>query len=553
MMSIANVITVIGPDKIKEMTNIITKGIMTSIEMTELQAVATGLLTLYLISGVLGYAQNIIVSSVMQRFSQRLRTRIVTKINRLPLNYFDQHAQGDVLSRVTNDVDTVSQSLSQSLGSLISSVILLIGTVYMMLTTSVALTGVSVASVFIGFGLMVVLIKLSQKYFTQQQSNIALINGHVEEMYTGHHIVYSYNGKEQAKTQFNVLNEALYQSSWKSQFISGLMMPMMGFIGNFGYVAVCVFGAMQVLEGHTTIGVIVAFMIYVRQFTNPLGQIAQGATNLQQASAALKRVIEFLNEEEMLDETHLQTKWVPKGSVAFEDVHFGYYEDQPIIKSFSADIKSGQKVAIVGPTGAGKTTIVNLLMKFYEVNSGAIKIDGVDISQLSRKAVHDAFGMVLQDTWLFEGTIRENLVYNLDHISEQQMIAATKAVGVHHFIKTLPHGYDTVLNDNTSLSQGQKQLMTIARALLKDAPLLILDEATSSVDTRTERLIQEAMDTLMKGRTSFVIAHRLSTIQNADVILVMKDGNIVEKGTHDSLLALNGFYADLYNSQFEEN
>ncbi|MBS4762211.1 ABC transporter ATP-binding protein [Carnobacteriaceae bacterium zg-ZUI252] len=553
MMSIANVITVIGPDKIKEMTNIITKGIMTSIEMTELQAVATGLLTLYLISGVLGYAQNIIVSSVMQRFSQRLRTRIVTKINRLPLNYFDQHAQGDVLSRVTNDVDTVSQSLSQSLGSLISSVILLIGTVYMMLTTSVALTGVSVASVFIGFGLMVVLIKLSQKYFTQQQSNIALINGHVEEMYTGHHIVYSYNGKEQAKTQFNVLNEALYQSSWKSQFISGLMMPMMGFIGNFGYVAVCVFGAVQVLEGHTTIGVIVAFMIYVRQFTNPLGQIAQGATNLQQASAALKRVIEFLNEEEMRDETHLQTEWVPKGSVAFEDVHFGYYEDQPIIKSFSADIKSGQKVAIVGPTGAGKTTIVNLLMKFYEVNSGAIKIDGVDISQLSREAVHDAFGMVLQDTWLFDGTIRENLVYNLDHISEQQMIAATKAVGVHHFIKTLPHGYDTVLNDNTSLSQGQKQLMTIARALLKDAPLLILDEATSSVDTRTERLIQEAMDTLMKGRTSFVIAHRLSTIQNADVILVMKDGNIVEKGTHDSLLALNGFYADLYNSQFEEN
>ncbi|QTU83628.1 ABC transporter ATP-binding protein [Carnobacteriaceae bacterium zg-C25] len=553
MMSIANVITVIGPDKIKEMTNIITKGIMTSIEMTELQAVATGVLTLYLISGVLGYAQNIIVSSVMQRFSQRLRTRIVTKINRLPLNYFDQHAQGDVLSRVTNDVDTVSQSLSQSLGSLISSVILLIGTVYMMLTTSVALTGVSVASVFIGFGLMVVLIKLSQKYFTQQQSNIALINGHVEEMYTGHHIVYSYNGKEQAKTQFNVLNEALYQSSWKSQFISGLMMPMMGFIGNFGYVAVCVFGAVQVLEGHTTIGVIVAFMIYVRQFTNPLGQVAQGATNLQQASAALKRVIEFLNEEEMLDETHLQTEWVPKGSVAFEDVHFGYYEDQPIIKSFSADIKSGQKVAIVGPTGAGKTTIVNLLMKFYEVNSGAIKIDGVDISQLSRETVHDAFGMVLQDTWLFEGTIRENLVYNLDHISEQQMIAATKAVGVHHFIKTLPHGYDTVLNDNTSLSQGQKQLMTIARALLKDAPLLILDEATSSVDTRTERLIQEAMDTLMKGRTSFVIAHRLSTIQNADVILVMKDGNIVEKGTHDSLLALNGFYADLYNSQFEEN
>ena len=550
---LSNIITVYGPNKLKEITNLISEGLGSSIDLKAVSEIALLLTVLYAAGALLNYGQSFIISSVIQHFSKRLRTAIAEKINKLPLGYFDGHSQGDTLSRVTNDVDTVGQSLNQSLGSVISSSLLLVAVVLTMFFMNWILALVTIIASLLGFVFVGLIMGKSQGYFTAQQNNLAAVNGYVEEMYSGHNVVISYNAIEQSKERFAVLNHNLYNSIWKSQFISGIMMPLMIFTGNFAYVLVILVGAALAIDGSISIGVIVAFMVYVRTFSQPLSQIAQGITVLQQVGAAMGRVFEFLDEAEMEADDHKERQLeTVKGDVAFEEVFFGYKPDQTIIHDFSAQAKAGQKIAIVGPTGAGKTTIVNLLMKFYEIDKGRITIDGIDIKNMKRSEVHDAFSMVLQDTWLFEGTIRENLIYNQEHVTDEAVIAAAKAVGVHHFIQTLPKGYDTVLDDTVSLSVGQKQLLTIARALLKDAPLLILDEATSSVDTRTEELIQKAMDKLMEGRTSFVIAHRLSTIRNADLILVMRDGNIIEQGNHDQLMAANGFYADLYNSQFEE-
>ena len=550
---ISSIITVFGPYKLREITNLITDGLVGEMDLGTISNIGLFLALLYAAGSLINYAQTYAISDMIQHFSKRLRTAIAEKINRLPLSYFDSHSQGDTLSRVTNDVDTVGQSLTQSLGTLISSVLLLIAVLFMMFYTNVVLSFVTIGSVLLGFIFSAVLMAKSQRYFQEQQSNLAAINGYVEEMYSGHNVVTSYNGVEKTRLVFNVLNQNLYASMWKSQFISGIMFPLMNFVGNFGYVMVVIVGATMAINGSISMGTIVAFMVYVRIFSQPLSQIAQGITTLQSASAAMGRVFEFLAEEDMEDDSHkLQQLTNVKGHVQFKDVFFGYNPDKTIIHDFSAEAKAGQKIAIVGPTGAGKTTIVNLLMKFYDIERGQIMIDGVDIKDMQRSEVHDAFSMVLQDTWLFEGTIRDNLIYNQENISDEAVIDAAKAVGVHHFIMTLPNGYDTVLDDTVTLSVGQKQLLTIARALLKDSPLLILDEATSSVDTRTEELIQKAMDKLMEGRTSFVIAHRLSTIRNADLILVMRDGNIIEQGNHDQLMEQKGFYADLYNSQFVE-
>ncbi|MGT2810343.1 ABC transporter ATP-binding protein [Streptococcus intermedius] len=550
---LSSVITVYGPVKLKEITNLITEGMRSRIDLKAISNIALFLAILYAAGALLNYVQSFIISSVIQHFSKRLRTAIAEKINKLPLRYFDSHSQGDTLSRVTNDVDTVGQSLNQSLGTVISSSLLLIAVLFMMFYNNVVLSFVTIGSVLIGFVFVALIMGKSQRFFRAQQENLASVNGYVEEMYSGHNVIVSYNATEESKKAFQMLNTNLYNSMWKSQFISGIMMPLMIFTGNFGYVMVVLVGASMALNGDVTMGTIVAFMVYVRTFSQPLSQIAQGITTLQQASAAMGRVFEFLAEPEMENDEHKSQQLATlKGDVTFDNVFFGYNPDRTIIHDFSAKAKAGQKIAIVGPTGAGKTTIVNLLMKFYEIEKGRITIDGVDTKQMKRSEVHDAFSMVLQDTWLFEGTIKENLIYNQKNISDEAVVAATKAVGVHHFIKTLPKGYDTVLDDTVSLSVGQKQLLTIARALLKDAPLLILDEATSSVDTRTEELIQKAMDKLMEGRTSFVIAHRLSTIRNADLILVMRDGNIIEQGNHNQLMEENGFYADLYNSQFDE-
>ena len=552
--AVSSIITVYGPDKLKEITNLITEGMRSQIDLKSISNIALFLAILYAAGALLNYVQSFIISSVIQHFSKRLRTAIAEKINKLPLRYFDSHSQGDTLSRVTNDVDTVGQSLNQSLGTVISSSLLLIAVLFMMFYNNVVLSFVTIGSVLIGFVFVALIMGKSQRFFRAQQENLASVNGYVEEMYSGHNVIVSYNATDESKVAFQTLNTNLYNSMWKSQFISGIMMPLMMFVGNFGYVMVVLVGASMALNGDVTMGTIVAFMVYVRIFSQPLSQIAQGITTLQQASAAMGRVFEFLAEPEMENDEHkAQQLTTLKGDVAFDKVFFGYNPDRTIIHDFSAKAKAGQKIAIVGPTGAGKTTIVNLLMKFYEIDKGRITIDGVDTKQMKRSEVHDAFSMVLQDTWLFEGTIKENLIYNQKDISDEAIVAAAKAVGVHHFIKTLPKGYDTVLDDTVSLSVGQKQLLTIARALLKDAPLLILDEATSSVDTRTEELIQKAMDKLMEGRTSFVIAHRLSTIRNADLILVMRDGNIIEQGNHDQLMEKNGFYADLYNSQFDED
>ena len=551
---LSSVITVYGPVKLKEITNLITEGMRSRIDLKAISNIALFLAVLYAVGTVLNYMQSFIISSVVQHFSKRLRTAIAEKINKLPLRYFDSHSQGDTLSRVTNDVDTVGQSLNQSLGTVISSSLLLIAVLFMMFYNNVVLSFVTIGSVLIGFVFVALIMGKSQRFFRAQQENLASVNGYVEEMYSGHNVIVSYNATEESKKAFQMLNTNLYSSMWKSQFISGIMMPLMIFTGNFGYVMVVLVGASMALNGDVTMGTIVAFMVYVRTFSQPLSQIAQGITTLQQASAAMGRVFEFLAEPEMENDEHKSQQLTTlKGDVTFDNVFFGYNPDRTIIHDFSAKAKAGQKIAIVGPTGAGKTTIVNLLMKFYEIEKGRITIDGIDTKQMKRSEVHDAFSMVLQDTWLFEGTIKENLIYNQKNISDEAVVAATKAVGVHHFIKTLPKGYDTVLDDTVSLSVGQKQLLTIARALLKDAPLLILDEATSSVDTRTEELIQKAMDKLMEGRTSFVIAHRLSTIRNADLILVMRNGNIIEQGNHDQLMEENGFYADLYNSQFDED
>lgn len=556
---ISATITVIGPDKLKEITNTIMDGLtptkmgtIPGVDLDKVGEIAMTLAILYGVSAVVGYIQNFTVATIVQRFSQRLRAAIQVKIDRVPLNYFDSHSQGDTLSRVTNDVDLLAQSLNQSLGTLVTSVVLLFGSIFMMFHSNVSMALTAIGSVFVGFLLVIVIMGSSQPLFKRQQNNLAAVNGYVEEIYSGHNVVTSYNASEETSEAFKKLNINLYKSMWQSQFLSGIMMPLMIFIGNFGYVMVCVVGAVKVINGDITMGDVVAFMTYVRIFSQPLSQIAQAFTQMQSATAAMSRVFEFLEEEEMEDDSHKERQLTAvKGEVAFDNVFFGYSKDKTIIHDFSAVAKPGQKVAIVGPTGAGKTTIVNLLMKFYEIDKGQISIDGIDTRNMSREEVHDQFSMVLQDTWLFEGTIKENLIYNQENITDEQVVAAAKAVGVHHFIMTLPDGYDTYLDDSVTLSIGQKQLLTIARALLKDAPLLILDEATSSVDTRTEELIQKAMDKLMEGRTSFVIAHRLSTIKNADLILVMKDGNIIEQGNHDELMTEGGFYADLYNSQFE--
>ncbi|WP_434088332.1 ABC transporter ATP-binding protein [Desemzia incerta] len=549
----AAVISLIGPRQLSEITDLITAGLTGQLDIAAIEKIALLLVTLYVISYIANYVQGFIMATITQRVSKKLRRDISEKINRLPLRYFDSNSVGDVLSRVTNDVDMISQTMNQSISTLVTATTMFLGSLFMMFITNVPMTLAAIASTLIGFGLMILIVRHSQQYFGAQQKALGAVNGHVEEIYSGHNVVKAYNAERGAKETFDQINDDLYQSAWKSQFFSGIMMPLMNFIGNFGYVVVSILGAVLAVNGDITFGVIVAFMMYIRLFTQPLSQFAQAATSLQSTAAASERVFDFLHEDELMDEEGKTSKLENiRGDVEFEHVHFGYTPEKTIINDFSVHIKPGQKVAIVGPTGAGKTTIVNLLMRFYEINSGSIKIDGIPTTDLMREDVHEQFCMVLQDTWIFQGTVRENIVYNVKGVTDEQVEDACKAVGIDHFIHTLPHGYDTVLDDQTSLSAGQKQLITIARALVKDAPLLILDEATSSVDTRTEALIQQAMDRLMVGRTSFVIAHRLSTIKNSDVILVMDNGDIIEKGNHVELLAAGGFYANLYNSQFEE-
>lgn len=549
------VLTLIGPDKISEITDTIIKGIMPNakMDMDKIKSTAMILAVLYGVGAILSATQGFIMSTVTQCVSRKLRNDISVKINKLPMNYYHHNSTGDVLSRVTNDVDMIATSLNMSIGTMVSAVTLFAGSLIMMIKTDVVMTIAGVLSTLLGFVLMMVIMKHSQKYFTKQQMNLGAINGHIEEIYSGHTVVKAYNGEDKAKKQFDELNEALRNSGFKAQAMSGLMMPLMTFIGNFGYVTVCVVGAALAMNGNISFGVIVSFMMYIRYFTQPLSQLAQAFQQLQSAGAASSRVFEFLGEEEMQDESNKKAIITnTKGDVEFSHVRFGYEPDKIIINDFSAKAKAGQKIAIVGPTGAGKTTLVNLLMRFYEINSGEIKIDGVSTTDIKREDVHSKFCMVLQDTWLFEGSIRENLIYCSENKSEKKMREACKAVGLDHFIRTLQNGYDTILNDQINLSQGQKQQLTIARAMIADKPILILDEATSSIDTRTEQKIQKAMDELMKNRTSFVIAHRLSTIKNADLILVLKDGDIIESGNHQELMSKNGFYADLYNSQFEQ-
>lgn len=552
-----SVATLAGPDRLKEITDTILtgiKGMMTgaSIDLDKIVRICFTLVILYASGSILIFVQGWIMATVTQKLTKTLRTEISEKINRLPLRYFDNTTFGNILSRVTNDVDTLGQSLNQSLGLLITSITMILGALIMMFFTNAIMALTAIGSTLIGFVLMSVILKFSQKYFKRNQKHLGEINGHIEEIYAGHSIVKAYNAEKEARETFAEINEKIYDANWKSQFFSGLMMPLMNFTGNFGYAAVCVVGAALAKNG-MDFGVIVAFTIYIRLFTQPLAQVAQAATTLQATAAASERVFEFLEEKELEDDTNKnRTLTEVRGNVSFNHVKFGYTPEKTIIKDFSVDVKAGQKVAIVGPTGAGKTTIVNLLMRFYELDGGEISIDGVPLSQLKRENVHDLFCMVLQDTWLFEGTIKENIIYSKEGVTDEEVKNACKAVGLHHFIRTLPHGYDTVLNENANLSAGQKQLLTIARAMIENSPLLILDEATSSVDTRTEVLVQQAMDKLMVGRTSFVIAHRLSTIKNADIILVMRDGDIVESGSHEELLSQGGFYADLYNSQFEQ-
>ena len=524
-------------------------------DFTAIKNIALFLAIIYIASAIFSFFGHYIMATVSNNFAKDLRSRIITKINKLPLKYFDRNSTGDILSRITNDVDTVAQTMSQSIGSLVGAITLLIGSVIMMFVTNWIMAISAIVSSLLGFSIMAIILKKSQKYFIQRQVELGNMNGHIEEIYSGHNVVKVYNGKKDADEKFDTLNEKVFDAIRKSQFLSGLMQPIMGFIGNFSYVVVCVVGALLALNGYITFGVIVAFIVYVRLFTNPLSQIAQAMTSLQSAAAASERIFEFIEAEEMSDESaltkHLDRDKV-KGNITFDHVKFGYDSDRIIIKDFSAKVKPGQKIAIVGPTGAGKTTMVNLLMKFYEINSGDIKIDGVSINELTRENVHDLFTMVLQDTWVFNGTVRENIVYNRENVSDYELKQVCKVVGVDHFIKSLPNSYDTVIEDNDSISSGQKQLMTIARGMLDNAPFLILDEATSNVDTRTEELVQKAMDKLMEGRTSFIIAHRLSTIKNADLILVMNEGNIIEQGSHEELMKQNGFYASLYNSQFEK-
>ena len=555
LATLSSILVIIGPNKLSDLTNEITNGLMGGINFDSVKSISLFLLIIYLIGAVFDYLQGFIMSTVSNKFAQSLRTQISKKINALPLRYFDKHSYGDILSRVTNDVDTINMTLQQSLCTLIGALTLFIGSIIMMFYTNWILALTGIISSLIGFVFMFIILAKSQKYFNARQVELGNLNGHIEEIYSSHNVVKAYNGNAEASTKFDELNQRVYECNRKSQFLSGLMSPIMNFIGNFGYVLVCIVGAILVMNNQITFGVIIAFMLYIRLFTGPLSQIAQGMTNLQTTAAASERVFEFLEEPEMdKQENIVKTlkRTNAKGNIIFDHIEFSYDDDKTVIKDFSCNVKSGEKVAIVGPTGAGKTTMVNLLMKFYDITDGDIKIDGISIKDLSRENIHDLFVMVLQDTWLFNGTIRDNIKYNNTNISDEQIMQACKVVGIDKFVNSLPNGLSFEITDNESISAGQKQLITIARGMLKDAPFLILDEATSNVDTRTEELVQNAMDKLTEGKTSFIIAHRLSTIRNADMILVMNEGNIVEQGTHEELIAKNGFYADLYNSQFKK-
>lgn len=540
--------------KIDELPESIKTVISPKMNMKKIKNTTITLVVLYAISAIFNLFEGLVMSTVSNKFAKDLRAKITKKINKLPLKFFDKHQTGDILSRVTNDVDTIGQTMNQSLGTLVSAITLFVGTIIMMFVTNWIMAITAIISSIFGFALMMIVMSKSQKYFNEKQTRLGQLNGHIEEIYTGINVVRVSNAREYTKKEFDKLNKQLKTSNQKSQFLSGLMPPMMSFIGNLGYVAVCIVGALLTINGKISFGIIVAFMTYVRMFTSPLTQIAQAMTSLQSTAAAGERVFEFIDKEEMSKENpkYILDKEKIKGEIEFKDVLFTYDgNDKPTINNFSTKIKPGQKVAIVGPTGAGKTTIVNLLMRFYEINGGTIKIDGINTKEITRQNIHELFTMVLQDTWLFEGTIKENIIYNRKNINDEQITEVCKEVGIDHFIKTLPEGYDTPVTDNDDISSGQKQLITIARAMIEKSPFLILDEATSNVDTRTEELVQTAMDKLTKGKTSFIIAHRLSTIKNADLILVMKDGNIIETGNHEQLIKQKGFYANLYNSQFE--
>lgn len=547
---VAATFSIIGPRKVGDIGTLIQQGIFGEMDIKGILKIAYFLVILYSVGAVFQYVQGFIMATMTQKVTRSLRKDISHKINRLPLRYFDGNRFGDILSRVTNDVDMIGQTLNQSIVSFITNIATVIGVLIMMFTINYILAFTVIGATLIGIIAMMIVMSRSQKHFLAQQVNLGEANGHVEEIYSGHNVVKVFGGQKRAHARFGEINGRLYGSAWKSQFLSGLMMPIMNFVGNFGFLSVCAIGGALAIAGKINVGVIISFMIYARMFSGPLGQIAQSATSLQSTVAAAERVFEFLEEKELTPDHPKTVLTDVRGEVEFKNVSFGYNEDRTIIHDFSAHVYPGQKVAIVGPTGAGKTTMVNLLMRFYEIGSGSITIDGVDIRDLSRENIHDIFGMVLQDTWLFEGTVRENVVYSKEGTPNEKVERAIKAASLDHFVHTLPHGYDTVLDDKTSISAGQKQLITIARAMVEDAPMLILDEATSSVDTRTEVLIQEAMDALTKGRTSFVIAHRLSTIKNADLILVMRDGDVIESGNHDTLMQQGGFYAELYNSQF---
>ena len=555
LAALSAVLTIIGPDQVGKIATIMSDGLLGGIDLAAIARVGILLAVIYGLSALFGFIQHYIMASVTLKMSYRMRAELSEKINRVPQKYFNFHAQGDILSRITNDVSTLQQGLTNSLPTIISAATQFAGCLIMMFVTEWRLALAALGITLVGLLLVVLIMSRSQKYFTARQESLGKLNGYVEEMYSGHEVVRISRAAEPVGKTFDTLNDAVYDANWRSQFLSGVMQPLMNVIGNLSYVAVCVLGSILAIQGIIDIGVIVSFILYVRLFTSPLTQIAQGMTNLQTASASAHRIFDFLGSEELPDESEKPELPRPvRGEVDFEHIRFSYPDspDKIIIKDFSAHVAPGQKVAIVGPTGAGKTTMVNLLMRFYEISDGCIRIDGVPSSELSREDVHKLFGMVLQDTWLFEGTVRENLVYNLSDVTDEQLNRVCRACGLDKFVRSLPDGFDTVLSESTSISAGQKQLLTIARAMLQNAPMLILDEATSSVDTRTELLIQRAMDKLTENRTSFVIAHRLSTIKNADLILVMKDGDIIESGTHETLMQRNGFYAALYNSQFEQ-
>ena len=555
LAALSAVLTIIGPDQVGKIATLMSEGLVGGIDLAAVARVGVLLAVIYGLSALFGFIQHYIMASVTLKMSYRVRAELSEKINRVPQKYFNFHAQGDILSRITNDVSTLQQGLTNSLPTIISAATQFLGCLIMMFVTEWRLALAALGITLVGLLLTVLIMSRSQKYFTARQESLGKLNGYVEEMYSGHEVVRISRAAEPVGKTFDTLNDAVYDANWRSQFLSGVMQPLMNVIGNLSYVAVCVLGSILAIQGIIDIGVIVSFILYVRLFTSPLTQIAQGMTNLQTASASAHRIFDFLGSEEMPDESEKPELHRPvRGEVDFEHVRFSYPDspDKIIIKDFSAHVAPGQKVAIVGPTGAGKTTMVNLLMRFYEIADGCIKIDGVPSQDIRREDVHKLFGMVLQDTWLFEGTVRENLVYNLPDVTDEQLNRVCCACGLDKFVRSLPNGFDTVLSESTSISAGQKQLLTIARAMLQNAPMLILDEATSSVDTRTELLIQRAMDKLTENRTSFVIAHRLSTIKNADLILVMKDGDVIESGTHETLMQQNGFYAALYTSQFDQ-